>query len=183
MKRRQSGQVLIVLFGSLLMGGSGLAAGFLLTGRTSSEIRKHALTIVEDDNRANKIKAVLKQWDREVKGIEKTRNKHIDDLVTALRRHDASPANFDPLFAAFDDLESHAFDTSLDMRFALREQLSPEEWRELFALATSASRNGRETNDPNDNHSIVAKEHQPSSSAPPGQHARRFDSMRSEPGE
>lgn len=132
MKRHQSGQVLIMLFGSLLMGSSGLAAGLLLTGKTSSEMRKDALRMVDGDDRRDKIKAILKRWEDEVERMDKTRKKNINELATLVRRHDAEPDDFDPTFAALDETEAQAFDAALAMRFALREQLSAEEWRELF---------------------------------------------------
>lgn len=137
MKRNQSGQVLILLFGSLLMGGSGVAAGLFLTGKSSSDLRSDALEIVADEDRRDKIKKVLKAWEHEVKRMEKTRDLNVDKMIALLQRHDATPTDFDPLFASFDELEVHAFDTALAMRFALREQLSAEEWRRLFPSDTS----------------------------------------------
>jgi hypothetical protein len=137
MKRNRSGQVLIILLGSLLMGGSGVAVGLFLTGKTSSEMRKDTLAMVEDAGRRDKIKAVFKRWEDEVKRMDKTRNKRIDELAALMRRHDARPADFDPIFATFDETQEQAFETALAMRFALREQLSAEEWRQLFPPAVS----------------------------------------------
>nr|WP_298726921.1 hypothetical protein [uncultured Steroidobacter sp.] len=132
MKRSQSGQVLIVLFGTLLMGRSGLAAGLFLTGKTSKEIRKEALTIVADEHRRAEIKKVLKNWEREVKQLDKTRQRRVDGLAALLERHDVQPEDFEPVFANFDKAEAEAFATTLEMRFTLREQLTAEQWRELF---------------------------------------------------
>ena len=140
MRRSQSGQVLIILVGTLLMGGSGLAAGLFLTGKTSSEMRKETLAMVEDTDRRDKIKAVFKRWEDEAKRTDKARNKHIDELVALLRSHDTRPADFDPLFATFDEMEKQAFDATLAMRFDLREQLSAEEWRQLFPSAVSSDK-------------------------------------------
>jgi hypothetical protein len=135
MRRNESGQVLIILLGTVLMGGSGVAAGLFLTGKTSSEMRKDTLTIVTDEDRRDEIKAVFKRWEDTVKRMDKTRNKSIDELIALMRRHDTEPAAFDQTFAALDELEVQAFDAALTMRFALREQLSAEEWRQLFPSA------------------------------------------------
>ena len=77
MKRNQSGQVLIILLGSLLMGGAGASAALLLTGKTASEIRKDALSMVEDPERRDEIKAVLGRWEKEAKRLDKTRKENI----------------------------------------------------------------------------------------------------------
>src|SRR5688500_3957271 len=132
MKRNELGQFLIVLLGSLLMGGSGLTAGLLLTGKTVSEIRKDTLAMVEDTDRRDKIKAVLGRWEKDAKRLDTTRNKNIRRLIAQVQRHDAKPADFDPVFAAFDEIEAQGFDAALAMRFTLREQISAEEWRQLF---------------------------------------------------
>ena len=113
MKRKQSGQVLMILLGSLLMGGSGLTAGLLLTGKSASEMRKDTLKIVEDEIRRDKVKAILKSWEGGVKRMDKTRNKNIVELVALLRRHDATPADFDSVFAVFDETAAQGFDTAL----------------------------------------------------------------------
>lgn len=143
MKRKQAGQVLIVLVGSLLMGGSGLAAGLFLTGKTSKQIRKDALTIVADEHRRSEIRTVLKSWEREVKQLDKMRQQRIDGLVALLDKHDAMREEFEPVFTGFDEAERQAFATALAMRFALREQLSAEQWRELFPGGTSPSESER----------------------------------------
>lgn len=143
--QRQSGQVLIILLGSLLMGGSGIATGFFLTGKTSGEIRKDALAILEDANRRDTIKRILKRWETDVKGMDKTRSTHIDRLAELLQQRDATSDDFDPLFAQFDALQMQAFDTALAMRFALREQLSAEEWRKLFPADVSANEGSAST--------------------------------------
>jgi hypothetical protein len=132
-KRKQTGQVLIVLLGTLLMGGSGLAAGLFLTGKTAKEIRKQALTIVADELRRDEIKAVLNNWEREVKQLDKARQQRIDGLAALLQRHDVEPQDFEPVLGNFDKAEAEAFSTTLAMRFALREQLTAEQWRELFS--------------------------------------------------
>jgi hypothetical protein len=139
MKRKQTGQVLIVLFGTLLMGGSGLAAGLFLTGKTSKEIRKEALRIVADEHRRDEIKTVLKNWEHEVKQLDKTRQQRVDGLVALIERHEVEPVDFEPVFADFDKAEAEAFATTLAMRFTLREQLTAEQWREIFPGDTNPS--------------------------------------------
>ena len=139
MKRKQSGQVLIILFGSLLLGGAGVSAALLLTGKTASEIRKGALSMVEDPERRDQIKAVLGRWEKEAKRLDKTRNENIRKVTALVRRHDATSGDFAPVFAAFDEMETQGFEAALAMRFALREQLSAEEWRRLFPSPAAKS--------------------------------------------
>ena len=133
MSCRQSGQILIVLLGGgLLLGGSGLAAGVFLTGKTTSELRKETVAMVADTGRRQRIEAVFKRWEREVDRIDAARDKNLKAIFELGRRHDATAAEFERVYAAADTTDADALKTALDMRFALRGELSADEWRRLF---------------------------------------------------
>jgi len=135
MNRRQHGQALVILlFGSLFVGGAGMAAGLFLTGRTTTELRKETLAIVQEEDRRKAIEAVFTRWDKEVKSIDAAWGKNRKALVALLERHDASASDFDTLYAQADAIEAQGLGMALDMRYALREQLSADEWRRLFSV-------------------------------------------------
>ena len=133
MSRGQSGQILIILVATLLLGGGGFAAGVVLTGKPVSALKKETLAMVEERNRRENVEAVFKRWDKDVERIDASREKNRKAMLALMRRHDARSAEFDKIYAESDAIEAQALDAGLDMRFALREQLSAEEWRRLFA--------------------------------------------------
>ena len=86
-----------------------------------------------DEARRKAVDAVFKRWEDPVKDIEKTRDKNRKALVESTRRHDMRPGDLDSIFAEADKIGIQGFDAALDLRFALREELSVDEWRILFA--------------------------------------------------
>jgi hypothetical protein len=50
-----------------------------------------------------------------------------------MRKREGKLADFNRVYVESDSIEAKEFEAALDMRFALRQQLSSEEWRKLFA--------------------------------------------------
>ena len=130
---RQSGQVLIIIVATLLLGGGGLAAGVVLTGKPVSELKKESLAMVQDRGRRENIEGVFKRWDKDIEALYSKRDKNRKAIVELMQKRGATLSDFDRVYVESDAIEAQAFEAALDMRFALRQQLSPEEWRKLFA--------------------------------------------------
>ena len=129
---RQSGQVLIIIVAALLLGGGGLAAGVVLTGKPVSELKKESLAMVQDRDRRENVEGVFKRWDKDIEALLAKRDKNRKAIVELMQKRGATLADFNRVYAESDAIETQAFEAALDMRFALRQQLTPEEWRKLF---------------------------------------------------
>lgn len=133
MKCRQSGQVLVILLGgTLLGGGSALVAAEFLTGKPAAELRKQSLAMTEDKARRERIEEVFKRWETEVKSADEARTKNRDALRALIQKHDVKPGDFRAVFVEGDAIDARGLYAGLDMRFALRGQLTAEQWRTLF---------------------------------------------------
>lgn len=134
-RQRQRGQTLIIIFfGMLLFGGSALVGGVFATGKSVKELRTEIGHIVQDRQRREQADAVLKHWDDAIAGYVGLRRQYGKDMTALLARHDASQQDFDQLFASIEPVNEVALRTLLDQRSALRQALTAEEWRQVFAV-------------------------------------------------
>jgi ABC-type nitrate/sulfonate/bicarbonate transport system substrate-binding protein len=134
MRHRQTGQVMIILLGGMLLGGGGsaLVAAKFLTGKSAAELREQSLAMTEDKARRENIEDVFKRLEREVKSVDEARAKNQEALRTLMQKHDPKPGDVEAVFAEVDASDARGLDAGLDMRFALRGQLTAEQWRALF---------------------------------------------------
>jgi len=133
MRHRQSGQVLIILLGgTLLLGGSALVAAEFLTGKSTAELRRQSLAMTEDEAHRERIEDLFRRWEKEAKGADEARAKNQKALRALMQKHDAKPGDSEAAFAEVDAIDGRGINAALDMRFALRGQLTAEQWRTLF---------------------------------------------------
>lgn len=134
MRRRQTGQVMIILLGGMLLGGGGsaLVAAKFLTGKSAAELREQSLAMTEDKARRESIEEVFKRLEREVKSVDEARAKNRETLRTLMQKHEPKPGDVEAVFAEVDAIDARGLYAGLDMRFALRGQLTAEQWRALF---------------------------------------------------
>jgi hypothetical protein len=127
------GQVLIILASTLLLGGSaGLASGYFLTGRSTSTIEDAVKKAVRDEGRRKAAVKVVERWEEDgrssVRGIGNIQEKLLEQL--AERQPDRSA--IEALVTKLDDRIELIQRQSVDHRFALREQMTPIEWKRIF---------------------------------------------------
>jgi len=134
MRRGQTGQALIILLlgGMLLGGGSAVVAAKFLTGKSAAELRTQSLAMTEDKTRRENIEEVFKRWEKEVKSVDEVRTKNLKALRALMQQHDPKTGDVDAVFADLDAIDARGLNVGLDMRFALRGQLTAEQWRTLF---------------------------------------------------
>jgi hypothetical protein len=125
------------------LGSGGLAFDMSLTGRRPGDLHKETLAMVDDKDRREKIEAIFESWREKNAVVEKRRHENRSAVFALFQRHDAKPEEFYRLYAESDAIEQQGLGAGLDMRFALKEQLTPEEWRRLFAPNTPEPRPNR----------------------------------------
>jgi hypothetical protein len=132
-RRRQGGQVLIMLFlGALLFGASAAGLGTVFNKQSVKKIRAELKTIVPEPARRNALDASLDQLLTENEKLADAHREQGKRLLKLMASHDAAPAAFDALTAQADALNLEARQRLLALRFELRNGLSAEEWRRLF---------------------------------------------------
>ncbi|HET7365794.1 MAG TPA: hypothetical protein VFJ70_19655 [Burkholderiales bacterium] len=118
---------------------SGARAGVVLTGAPLEELHGKARAAVGEPQRQRAIDAALARWREQAARIEQAREQNRKALLALLPKHDVVSAEFERLYAQADAIEQEALEAALDMRFAVREQLSAGRWRELFASPRASS--------------------------------------------
>jgi hypothetical protein len=135
-RRRQGGQVLIMLFlGALLFGASAAGLGTVFSKQSVKKIRAELKTIVPEPARRKALDASLDQLLTENEKLADAHREQGKRLLELMASHDAAPAAFDALTAQADALNLEARQRLLALRFELRSKLSAEEWRRLFRAA------------------------------------------------
>ena len=114
---------------------SGASAQAALTGRTIAELQKKARALASEPQRRQTIDAAFKRWETHAKRVDQAREENRKAFFALLEKHDVVSAEFERLYAEADAIAAEALDVALDLRFGVREQLSEEDWRELFAPA------------------------------------------------
>ena len=121
--------MLIALITILFLGGSSDSAVLDYIADT----RKSVKTVIVDDERRKEVTNTLKAMKKRTSGRAKSARQVAKRLKSALADHDASEATIN---AAWDDYfaMTDAYNNDMiDLRFDLKEQLSREEWQELFS--------------------------------------------------
>ena len=109
---------------------SGASAQVALTGRTVGELRQKARAMAAEPKA---IDAAFQRWEAQARRIDQAREDNRRAIVALLAKHDVVSAEFERLYAEADAIAAQAVDVALDLRFGVREQLSVDGWRRLFA--------------------------------------------------
>ena len=124
--------LMALLLGVLLVSHSGGGGTWFYGGATPHQMRKDVARIESDSAKRKSIDQTLDQMEKEAKRVQSERAKLEKDVAAALARHDGSPEQFQALEARGDAINTSSREILLDLRFALRDQLSDEQWRRLF---------------------------------------------------
>lgn len=132
-RHARRGQVLIILVGSMfLMGGSSLAAGVLLSGKTISQIDKAIDQHVKDKARCKQAKSVVEAWKKDTEADIKATEKQQEELIKLMVPHDTTRAQLDARLEDLDVAVGAGVKQALARRDDLRAILTAEEWRAVF---------------------------------------------------
>ena len=120
--------MLIALLTILLLGGD--ATGMLDYISDSQDTVK---AVMEKDDRRKDVLATLKGMEKRTKARNKFVGSSSKSLRGVLGQDDASAADIDAVWMSyFEEREAYNSDM-LDLRFQLKEQMTREEWGQVFA--------------------------------------------------
>ena len=132
--RARRGQVLILIVGSLFLGGgAGLVAGALLAGRSLGEVSMSVSANVADGTRRAGAKQVLKDWEHDTQRDLERFQEAAEGLENLLRSRATTRAELDAELARLDGDVEAGVRRGLARREELRELLTDDEWRVVFA--------------------------------------------------
>lgn len=120
--------MLIAIFVTMLLGGGSMAAMDYI-----ADTRKDVKTVIVDTDRRGSALSTLKKMKKRASAMNKQAGKNSKRLKKTLQQHDATDAAIDAIwseqFAAVDQYNRDM----IDLRFQLKEDVTREEWQQLFA--------------------------------------------------
>lgn len=127
------GQVLVLLLVALMGGSSLMAVGMMGTGRSVDEIADSVDQHVHDKSRRKAAEGVLQAWKEDGERFLKGNAKRREELLTKLHQHSTTREELHRLLLEVRSAHHQVQKTALDHRFALKAQLTREEWERVFA--------------------------------------------------
>jgi chromosome segregation ATPase len=124
-----------LLLGTLLLGGSAGGLWFL-GGQTPHQLQTAVAKLEPDKTSRQPIDYTLDQVEAQSKRLQSERKELEKEVFAAMERHDTPADQFRTLAARSDKISASVGRDLLDLRFALRSQLSEEQWRRLFPPST-----------------------------------------------
>jgi len=129
--KRQSGQLMLIVLGTLFLGG-GTATGVFVSGKTIDSIRRDVKAIRLDAHRQEEVIALLDHWVAIADSASDALPEYASALMDLVRRQDATRVDFQRVLerqrVAFREAEGEL----LPLRDQLRTTLSRDEWNRLF---------------------------------------------------
>ncbi len=121
--------MLIALITMMLLGGG--SAGLL---GYIAEARGNVKTVMERDDRRKAALATLKDMKKRTNARDKQVKKSSKELAAALSQSDINDADLDAIWDHYiAEVNQHNYDM-LDLRFQLKDQLTREEWQQVFPV-------------------------------------------------
>lgn len=110
----------------LLGGGSAGLLGYI------AETRDNVKTVMEKDERRKAALATLKDMKKRTNARNKQVKKSSKELAAALSQNEINDADIDAIWDNYiAEVNQHNYDM-LDLRFQLKDQLTREEWQQVF---------------------------------------------------
>lgn len=110
----------------LLGGGSAGLLGYI------AETRDNVKTVMEKDERRKAALATLKDMKKRTNARNKQVKKSSKELAAALSQNEINDADIDAIWDYYiAEVNQHNYDM-LDLRFQLKDQLTREEWQQVF---------------------------------------------------
>lgn len=131
-RKVQSGQILIILLGSLFFGGSAILVGTLGTGHSLGELKSRIEHVVKGEDRQRALRQVLDGWDKAGKEYEKATAGSQSAIVKLAHRHDATRKEFQAVYGEIDARDARYIASFVGIRDSIRKQVTVEEWQAIF---------------------------------------------------
>lgn len=128
---KQRGQILIILFGSMFLGGAASVTTFV-EGSSTKDVKKAIKKIVPDETRKDEILTLIKQWDKKHKKTRKQVKKEQKSLLKVLTSYDGNREQMQQVADILNESIDREDRVFLDLKYSMREKLTKEEWEQFW---------------------------------------------------
>lgn len=115
-----------------LFGGATVGSGAILTSAGVADLQEQVTVVVTDRTRREDALSVLEGLEKDVRAFEKSFQKTGKQLNKLYIEHADNRATARSILAGLSSEWADGQDRALDARFALRDQLTEDEWEALF---------------------------------------------------
>ena len=129
--RHQRGQIMLIILGSLFLGG-GAVTGAFATGRSVKSLRMEVRQLDIGASRRDEVLRLVDRWEAISGPAVRDFEDYGQALLALLRERQASPAEFRDLMERQRQSTRRAEDRLLPLRDELRAALTRSEWDRLF---------------------------------------------------
>jgi hypothetical protein len=113
--------------------GGGASTAVVVYDRPPSEVKKTVKRVVTDAARREAILSEIDRWESGQKKQTEEVSAARERLFKTLRRKDAQRSDAEPTMTRLDDIFLEMDRSFLDLRFRVKEQVTPAEWAGLVA--------------------------------------------------
>ena len=117
-----------------LGGGLGGVSGSMLTSAAVKELSAMSQTIIADPARVEAARDIFGKLQKEIKAFEKTFGRNGRQLNREYKNHEAVEEQAHAILSNLNSDWEVMQLRAIDLRFQLRDQMTEEEWGELFAI-------------------------------------------------
>ena len=128
---KQRGQILIILLGSMFLGGAASVTTFV-EGSSTKDVKKAIKKIVPDETRKDEILTLIKQWDKQHKKTRKQVKKEQKALLKVLTSYDGNREQMQQVADILNESIDREDKVFLDFKYSMREKLTKEEWDQFW---------------------------------------------------
>jgi hypothetical protein len=128
---RQHGQVLMIIFASLFLGG-GIATGVISSGKSIKSLQKTVRSMALEESRRDAVLAILDRWQGIAEPPQRSLKTHTRAFLDLIGNQGSTQAQFDELLLQHRAALLEAEKELLPLRDELRSTLDQQEWARLF---------------------------------------------------
>jgi len=128
----QRGQILIILLGSMFLGGAASVTTFV-EGSSTKDVKKAIKKVITDETRREDIVSLLSEWDKKKKKTRKQVEKEQKALLKVLTSYDGTRQAMQQAAEILNDSIDDEDRVFLDLKYSMREKFIKEEWDRFWA--------------------------------------------------
>jgi len=128
---KQRGQILIILLGSMFLGGAASVTTFV-EGSSTKDVKKAIKKVVADETRKDELLTLIKQWDKQHKKTRKQVKKEQKALLNVMTSYDGTRQAMQQAAVLLNESIDNEDKVFLDLKYSMREKLTKEEWEQFW---------------------------------------------------
>jgi len=127
----QRGQILIILLGSMFLGGAASVTTFI-AGSSTKDVKNAIKKVITDETRREDIVSLLTEWDKKKKKTRKQVEKEQKALLKVLTSYDGTRQTMQQAAEILNDSIDDEDRVFLDLKYSMREKFTKEEWNQFW---------------------------------------------------